>query len=564
MTGRCEPERIEVSRVTANLFSTLGVTAEVGRTLTPGEGQPGREAVVLLSHGLWERRFGAQRDIIGETLTLDGVGHTVVGVMPADFWFPSNEVEVWVPASFDASNVNTYWGFWTLHVVGRLLPGVSVELARTEVDALMSEVRAAFPWKMPDDWGRDATIVPLQESLVGDVRPMLFILLGAVAFVLLIACVNVVNLLLVRTAERRREMVVRTALGAHRGRLVRQYFAESTLFALLAGGVGVVFAFSGVRSLVSVLPAMVPRTGEIGLDPSVLGFAIALAALVAPLIGLVPAFRASRTEAGEMLREGGRFGAGRKDQRASAVLVVIEIALAVVLVAGAGLLTRSFARMMSVDPGFTTERLIAATVAPPEFRYTDDPARRVFFGELLSRVEESPGIRAAAVSRGLPFAGGTFGGVFLIEGRADPATTGDWPLTDAHMVVSPTYFRVMTVALLEGRGFTEADRADGPGVAIVSRGLAEQYWPDENVIGKRMKLLGDESWRTIVGVAEDVAWQSLTAERGTGLYVPLCQGPTGPMRVVVRTTSDPHAFAANLRALVTSIDDDTPVSDVRT
>ncbi|HEX7049880.1 MAG TPA: ABC transporter permease [Longimicrobiales bacterium] len=563
LTGRGEPVRLEGAVVSAGLFSVLGAKPLLGRTFLPGEDEAGREPVVVLSHGLWQQRFGADPGIIGEEVRLDGIARTVVGVMPPGFRFPSASTQLWVPASIRAADPIDLWGMSVGTTIARLRPGVTLEEARTEVRTLEPRMRELFPWDMPEDYGRNATVVPLRDRIVGDVRPMLLVLLGAVGFVLLIACANVANLLLARATTRRRELAVRVALGAGRRRLMRQLLTESVMLAALGGIVGLFLAFWGVELLVAGLPADTPRLAGIGIDGRVLGFTAALTFATGLVFGVLPALRASRSEPHDALKEGGRTATGART-RLSAALVVTEIALAVVLVTGAGLLIRSFWRLLRVDPGFRVENVVAATVAPPTFRYADGAARRAFYQELLGRLEALPGVTGAGITDRLPFGGRNYGSVFVIEGRPDPATQGgDWPLADIAATISADYLRTMGIRVLRGRGFTPADRADAPGVVLINQALARRYWPDEDPIGRRIRGPGSVPWLTIVGIVDDVAYNRLADTDLPAFYMPLLQHGPEVVSVVVRSTADPATLAANLRAVVASIDEDTPVSDVR-
>ncbi|HSF39238.1 MAG TPA: ABC transporter permease [Thermoanaerobaculia bacterium] len=567
LTGRGEPERLVGVEATPDLFSTLGVGAVVGRPLEEGEEGTGRDRVVVLSYRLWQRRFGADPGVVGSLVTVDGVDRTVVGVMPRGFNFPARETDVWIPSVLAPDDIVRHWGYIWLRPVGRLRPGATVGQARAELAALVPEVRSAFPWHMPADWAVSTDAVPLRDALVGNVRPMLLVLLGSVGLVLLVACVNVGNLMLTRAALRQKEVAVRAALGAGRGRLVRQLLTESLLLALLGGGAGLLLAALGIPVLSSVLPADMPRLDEVRIDARVLGFTLALAGLTGLGFGLAPALRVFRPDVHRELREGEGAGTNRRRLRLVSGLVAAEVALAVILVIGAVLLVQSLWRLLQVDPGFREEQIVAATVAPPELRYADDVRRRLFYQELARRLEALPGVSTVALGSGVPFGGGGYGSVFLIEGRPEPGTAGaaDWPYADSRVMVSPEYFKALEIPLLQGRGFTGSDDASAPKVVLVSRELAETYWKDEPVIGRRIRFPGPgEPWWTVVGVVGDVKWSRLDAEKGSGLYLPLLQGPTGPMRVVVRSAAEPNRVAAGLRDVVADLDPDTPLSDVRT
>lgn len=564
LTGHGEPTRIKGTIATAEFFSLLGAKPTLGRIFRPGEDRTGQDRLVVLSYGLWQQRFGSDPHIIGQQIQLDGIDRTVVGVMPPDFRFPSAYTRLWVPASIDPANRIGLWSWGFGNVIARLRPGVTVAQAAAEVRTLAPQMQELFPWNMPADWGNGVTVVPLQERMVGNIRPTLLILFGAVGLVLLIACANVANLLLARTTARQKEIALRTALGAGRWRIVRQILTESVLLALIGGVVGVLLALWSVHLLTLLLPLDTPRLGEIGIDARVMCFAIFLTALTGLLFGLLPSLRAAGSSMQRVLKEGGRSGLSSSRHRLSGTLVGAQMALAVVLLTGAGLLTQSFWKLVQIYPGFRADNVVTATVAPPTFRYGDDGSRRVFYHELLQHLQTRPDVRGVAVTNHLPFAssGGT---VFKIEGRPDPATRGgDWPIAAYSGVISEGYLRTMGIRLLRGRGFTNADRADARRVVLVSESLAREYWPGEDPIGQRISGPARDEWETIVGVVADVKFDSLTADNPTALYRPLDQGNVGVMSVVARTTADPELFVENLRKIVASIDPDTPVDDIRT
>jgi putative ABC transport system permease protein len=565
LTGSGEPVQLKGAAVSSNFFAVLGAQASIGRMFLPSEGEAGHAAVVLLSEGLWRSRFGGDRTIVGQQISLDGVSRTIVGVMPPDVRFPTVATQLWIPLAPDPANRVALWST-SATLVGRLHPGVTISRASTEVATLTPQMLALFPWSMPERFGRATDVEPLQQRIVGDVAPMLFILLGAVAFVLLIACVNVANLLLVRTGARQREIAIRTVLGAQRGRLVRQMLTESMLLALLGGAVGLMLAFLGVRLLRMLLPADTPRLAEIAIDGRVLVVTLVVALVTGVIFGLLPALRAGRTDPQSALREGGRgTSAGPGRRRLSRVLVASEVALAVVLVTGAGLLLRSFQHLLRINPGFRTESVVSASVALPRFRLADDVSKRTFTEELLQRVDALPGVRAAALTTRLPFGGRNYSSVFIIEGRPDPATTGDWPLADVATTVSVDYLSTMGIPLLRGRAFSASDREGAPPVVLISENLARKYWPDEDAVGKRIKGPGNGGWWTVVGIVGDVKHDQLSESSRTAFYRPIGQAPMdNAVSVVIRTTADPRSVATSLRGVVSSIDADIPVSEIRT
>jgi putative ABC transport system permease protein len=563
LTGDGEPVRLQSAAVTAGLFATLGAPPLLGRTFVPEEEWAGRHHVVVLSHALWRQRYGADPGVVGRAIQLDGRQHQVVGVMPSGFAFPSQDVQLWVPFGIDRSDPLDLWSRTAGSFIGRLRPGVTVEQAGAEIGTVAPQLRELFPWQMPQDFWADATVVPLQDQLVGDARPTLFVLLGAVGLVLLIACANVANLLLARAATRRKEMAIRAAVGAGSGRIARQVLTESLLLASVAGGAGLLLAFWGVELLRAGLPPDTPRLQEIAINGRVLGVTLLLTLGTGLLFGTLPALHTSRVRAFGALKEGGRAGRSALQRRLSGLLVAGEVALAVMLVIGATLLIRSFWELRQVDLGFRAEELVTATVAPPGFRYPDPAARRAFHQDLLERLAAIPGVRGVAATDRLPFGTQGWGSVFIIEGRPDPATEGgDWPWADIAGAVSEGYFAEMGIPILEGRPFGPTDREDAPRVAIVNQGLAREYWPDESPVGRRVRGPGDD-WITIVGIAADTRVRAVAGETDTALYRPLAQSDPAVLSIVLRTSLAPAAMVATLREAVHRLDRDTPVEDIR-
>ncbi|MEM9293844.1 MAG: ABC transporter permease [Acidobacteriota bacterium] len=563
LTGERGPARLQVSTVTPNLFSMLGVPAAAGRTFSAEEEQPGRGRVVVLSHDAHQRLFAGNAGTVGRSIKLDGVDHEVVGVMPQGFAFPSSKIDLWRPAIMDSSNFQLHWGgAGSLNAVGQLKDGVTANRAQQDLRRLMPAVRDGFPWPMSDDYGANATVVPLRDSLVGDSKSYLLLLWGAVGLVLLIACVNIANLLLVRAQGRQRELAVRAATGAPRSRLMRQLMTESVLLGLLGGLGGLVLAWAALQAM--QLPGGLARANEVTLDGRVLAVALLLALVTSLLFGLLPALRASRVNLQSVLKEGGgSAGPGRKQKRLVASLVVSEIALTVVLAVAAGSLVRSFWMQTQVDPGFDSEQRVTAAVAPPEFRYTSDDQRRSVYGQFTDELRSLPGVESVGWTDRLPFTDVSYSSVFLIEGRPQP-TGNDWPLADASSVIDEGYLQALGIPLKAGRTFQGSDRADAPGVAVVSESLAQRYWPSEEAVGKRIRLPSQEAWLTIVGVVGDIRENSLVEAPKSALYLPMAQQAVGPMTVVVKTAAEPEAALSALRQRIQAVDSDTPVSDLAT
>ena len=578
LTGTGTPERIGAGYFTANATALLGVAPALGRGFTAEEDLPGGPPVVLLSDGLWRRRFGADPEVIGRVLILDDTPTTVIGVMPPEFQLPTHYAgapkELWAPMRFDPAIDRGVRGWHFFEVVGRLRDGVALDAASAETSTLMRGMLATYPTEYTSDFDGSATAV--SQAVVGDVRPALLVLLGAVALLLLIACANVAGLLLARSEVRQREIALRTALGAGRSRLVRQLLTESVLLALAGGLVGLLLAAWGVRGLVLAAPSSVPRLDSIDIDPRVLGYTAGVTLLTGILFGLAPALHAVRGDLTGALTDGGRAGTtGRGRQRIRQALVAGQVAVALVLVTGAGLLVQSFLRLRQVDPGFVPERLLTARVELSPVRYQANDVRRRFYENLLERLRSIPGVRSAAAARALPMTGRLEIGdwSFILEGQASsPPLPGDWHPAD-WQVVSPGYFETMGIPVLQGRDFGATDRLGAPGAVIVNRTLARQVWPDGDALGRRVLLGGgdaDSVWRTVVGIVGDVRHRGLTASPRPEMFLPYAQFPAGTanapssMHVVLRTAGEPSALATALGAAVAALDPDVPLSGVQT
>jgi putative ABC transport system permease protein len=578
LTGTGAPERIRAGYFTANTPAVLGVAPAVGRGFTAEEDLPGGPPVVLLGDGLWRRRFGADPTVIGRVLMLDDTPTTVVGVMPPDFQLPTHYAggpkELWAPMQLDPAINRGVRGWHFLEVIGRLRDGVAVDAASAETSTLMRGMLATYPMEYTSEFDGSATAV--SQSVVGDVRPALLVLLGAVALLLLIACANVAGLLLARSEARQREIALRTALGAGRSRLVRQLLTESLLLAAAGGLVGLLLAVWGVRGLVLAAPPSVPRLDAVGIDLRVLGYTLGVTLLTGILFGLAPALHAVRGDLTGALTDGGRAGTtGRGRQRVRQALVTGQVAVALVLVTGAGLLVQSFLRLRQVDPGFVPEHLLTARVELSPVRYDSNDVRRRFYEGLLERLRSIPGVRSAATARALPMTGKLEIGdwSFVLEGQAaSPPLPSDWHPAD-WQVVSPGYFETMGIPLLKGREFAAIDRLGAPGAMIVNRTLARQVWPDGDALGRRVLLGGgaaDSVWRTVVGIVGDVRHRGLTASPRPEMFLPYAQFPAGTgnapssMYVVLRAAGDPSALATALGAAVGALDPDVPLSGVQT
>lgn len=553
LTGQTEPERITGAAVTSNFFRALGVQPLRGRTFTPEEAQGGQAQEVLISEGLWQRRFGAATNIIGQSLLLDGQPHTIIGVLANDARMPDT-AEVWKPLTFEGENMQVR-RFHFLRCFGRLKPGVTIAQAQADLDAIAVALEKQYPdsnttWRL--------RMVPLREELLGDVSTGLYVLLGAVALVLLIACVNVANLLLARAAARQKELAIRRALGAGRWRLLRQLLTECLLLAMVGGALGLALAVWGTQLLVTLAPTTIPRASAIGVNGQVLGFTLLLSVLTGLTFGLLPAWQASRTDSNERLKAGGK-GAGAGPQHTRSILVVAEIALALVLLMGAGLLLQSLRRLQNVDLGFDPRGVLTMQLFLPEAKYHELGKTTQFFTQLLQRVQALPGVQAAGTTTRLPLQGGgdTY---FKIEGRpfADPKQL----VTAVNPDVSPDYFRAQGIALREGRAFTPQEVTSVPHVVIINEALAQAYFPNESPLGQRL-IIDDGQPLTceIIGVAGNVKQYSLMGRATPTMYLPRVE--TGFAHLVIRTTGDPLRLAASVRAAVQAIDPDQPVANVR-
>jgi predicted permease len=563
LTGVGEPERIDGQRVSANLFPLLGVEPSLGRAFLPEEDKPGSPRVVILSHGLWQRRFGADPKVIGQPLNLNGESYTVVGVMPSHFQFPSPEENLWVPIAFTSEEAASR-GRHYLKVLARLKPNVTLEQAQAEMKAIAARLEQQYP---EQNTQLGAVVTPLHEYVAGDIRPALLILMGAVGFVLLVACANVANLLLARASVRQKEIAVRIALGASRWRLIRQFLTESVLLAVLGGGVGLLLSIWGVNLLKTFIPENISQAKAITIDAKVLAFTFLVSLLTGLIFGLFPATQASNFNINETLKEGGRdSAAGSRGNRIRGVLVVAEVAVSLILLIGAGLLINSFLRLRNVDPGFRTNNLLTMGVVLPETKYPDHARRSAFYTEMIRRVEALPGVQSAAVTNWIPLVrqGDSVGVTF--EGRPAPEP-GKMPIAVTR-VVSPHYFNTMGIQLLQGRQFTDQDKVDSPNVVVISETMARRYWPGENPLGKRLTPGRPESpddWCEVIGVVKDVRQFELDADPKPQMYLTYAQADFfAPRHLVVSTNVEPLGLAATVRRTVWEIDKDQPVSNIRT
>ncbi|HEY7113523.1 MAG TPA: ABC transporter permease [Thermoanaerobaculia bacterium] len=558
LTGSGPPEPIRAGFVSADFFTVLGVRPLAGRLFAPGDDEPGRY-VAVLSEELWKRRFGGDPAAVGRTFIADAHAYTIVGVLPAGRGYPA-AARVWLPLAFTAKE-KAIRGIHDFDVLARVRRGVSVEAARAQMNAISARLAARYP---EDDKGWGAAVIPLHEDLVGDVRTALLVLLGAVAFVLLIACANVANLVLAKTLGRRKEIAVRTALGASRGRIVRKLFAETGLLALCGGAAGLGVAGVGSKLITSFLGSRLPRVHEIRLDASVLLFTLAVSLLTGALAGALPAWRLTRANPNDALKEGGRAGSDAGSPVLRGALVTIEVALALMLMFGAGLLVRSLGRLRGVDPGFDPRNVLRAQLSIPQQKYPASDSQRRFYEQALGRVRALPGVKAAGAISTLPLTDGGSTQPIAVEGRP-AASMSDQPEV-AVRVMTPGTLAALGIPVRRGRDFTDADTERSPGVILVTESMAKKFWPGEDAVGKRLTLTFYPGVsREVVGVIGDVKLRGL-AHRDpiAALFVPHGQIPLPDMELVARTTQDPRLLGPSVDAAVHALDPDLAVVDVGT
>ena len=566
LTGVGQPERLVGSKTTAEFFRVYGVAPLLGRTFAAGEDHAGREKVVVLSHGFWQRRFGGDPAIVGRKILLDGEPYDVIGVMPASFYsFFGRNTDLWAPVVFqpeqfgDDRRTNEF-----LVALGRLKPGIGAAQAARDVAVFADGLKRDFPDAYPAQW----TIIAasMDEMSTRRIRTALLVLVGAVGFVLLIACANIANLLLARAASRTREVAVRAAVGATRLDLVRQLLAESVLLSVVGAGVGLAIAYGAVQALVATVPVDLLRVEAIRIDGTVLVFTLVVALLTGLLFGIAPAIHASHTDLHDALKDGARTVGEGRGQWLRRGLVVAEIALALTLLVGAGLLIRSFAHLQGVAPGFDPSNVMTASVSLPRAKYQTPESRAAFFETLRERLAQLPGVEGVGATSNIPFGGNWSTGSFNVEGYQPPeGQPGPW---GDQRLVTPGYHEAMRIRLLKGRLLAPSDRAGAPRVAVVDTELARRYWPDTDPIGKRITFddltAADVDWITVVGVVEHTAHEGLDAERRVQLYGSVLQQPIPQMTFAIRSAGDPTELVSAVRQAVLDIDPDQPIAQVRT
>ncbi len=555
-----EPERIKALYVAGNIFSTLGANAMIGRTLREEETWQGKHTVAILSYGLWQRRFGADPKIVGRKIMFDGREREIVGVMPPDFYFPSKEVELWIPFGWNYAQLAQVRRPHFLRAVGRLKPGVTLAQARAEMTAIASRLEQQYP---DTNTQMGVGIGTLKEWIVSDVQLPLTVFMVAVAFVLLIACANVVNLLLSRSAARAREVAVRSALGAGRARIVRQLLTENLLLALTGGAIGLLLAVWLKDLLVAFSPDDIPRLDEIKLDWRVLSFTVGITLLTTLLTGLAPALSLSTPNLTSALKEGGQKSGAGQGGHTRGALVVAEVALALVLVVGAGLMVRSFGALQQVDPGFDPNNILSLSVSLPGSKYPEGAQARAFFEQAEQRIRRLPGVIAVGSTTVPALRGSNWTSDATIEGRPPE----NYPREVRHKVITPDYFRAMGVTLLRGRFFNESDNDKSQPVIIVNATLARRHFPGEDPIGKRIKFSKpqvQDEWQTIIGVVNDEKQDGLGAKVEHETYQPLLQNAQDEMTLIVRAAIDPQSLVGAIREEIRALDRSLPLYDIKT
>jgi putative ABC transport system permease protein len=562
LTGVDPPERIQGFLVTANFLEAIGIKPIMGRNFSADENQPGKDAVAVITYSLWQRRFGGDPHILNKTITVNSITRTVIGVMPERFNFPKG-AEVYAPLSITPEMARTR-GNHSYYVIGRLKPGVTRESAQAELDTITARLEKQYP-ESNTGWG--ANVYPIVKDTVRVYDTVLWVLMGAVGFVLLIACANVANLMLARASGRQKEIALRAALGASRWRIVRQLLTESLIVALMGGALGVLVALWGIDALRVANPGdaarFAPGWYQLGINPSVLAFTLGLSLFSGIVFGLAPAWQVSKPDLNDALKEGGRqTTAGSHWLRSS--LVVVEVALSLMLLVGAGLLARSFLVLLKTDAGFNPDSVLTMNLILPSAKYKDETQRNNFYHDLIQRVQAVPGVESAAVVNYLPLGGSNSSEDYLVEGAPEPSPGQE--NDGRYRVCTPGYFQMMGISILRGRGFTDEDRPGAQPVVIVNETLARKHWPSGDAVGKRIRFSGPlekNPWMEIVGIVRDVKHE-LNLPVTPEYYLPHAQDSWNAMVLVARTKIDPAAVAAPIRQQVWAIDKDQPVFDVLT
>jgi putative ABC transport system permease protein len=572
LTGTDRPEQLGGAQVSASFFKLLGIEPAAGRTFTEEEDQPDRNRVVVISHSLWQSRWAGDPNIIGKTLMLNDASYTVIAVMPKGFNYPKAtdlpayfqlppQTELWTPIALTSRQISSR-GNHNYGVLARLKPGIAIERAQSEMTSVAQNIEQQYPQLA--GWG--VKVVSLEEQSIGDIRLILWVLLGAVGFVLLIACANVANLLLARASSRQKEIAIRTALGASRLQIIRQLLTESIMLALVGGGFGILMAIWGIDALLALSPGNLPRMDEVRVDGAVAGFTFAVSLLTGMIFGLAPAAQVSKANLNEFLKEGARGStSGSRANRVRNLLVIAEVALSLVLLIGAGLMIRSFTQLMNVSPGFNPQNVLTMQIFLPQSKYSRGADQAAFFKQVINRVEALPGVESAGAITHLPLSGMEESGNFSIESH--PSESFDVGTIADMRAISPNYFRSMGIPILRGRDFSETDGEQSVPVAIISESMAMRYFPGEDPLGQRIKrgsATAEFPWATIVGIAADVKHSALEKQSRPHMYFSYPQSPFGYMALVVRTSASPESLSAAAQNAVWAVDKDQPVVNVKT
>ncbi len=574
LTGQGEAVRLTGNAVSANFFSVLGVGAELGRTFREGENRPGQDSLVVLSHALWLSKFGGDPGIVGSMIALGGIGRRVVGIMAPGFAFPDSTAQFWIPLRLDPRDMESYWNVNFMPMIARLKPGATLQEAKSEIRSMTTRVRLLFPYPMGHDYNADATVIPLQASLVQGVRSRLIILQCAIGLVLLIACVNVASLLLARATTRQKEMALRAALGAAPGRIVRQLLTESVALALAGGALGVALAFGAFSVLKFLLPANTANWTDVHMGWQMLVFISALSIVTGLAFGLAPAVSAKKIDLAGTMKTGGQRTAVGGGVRLRSALIAGEVALAVVLAVSAGLLIKSLWLLTNVNPGFRPQHILTLRVSPNQSLCQQRAACIALYDQLIERTEEVAGVTGVAAANAIPLE--------MLQTAYAPVNLEDHPLNPKQNVspllgafaITPGYFRVLQIPVVAGRAFSDADNEKSAPVVIVSASTARRYWPGQNPIGKHLRPVWDTAWKTVVGVAADVRQYDMTGRAPNYLdgvfYMPYPQSTNSQqqlpvsMTLIVRTVADPAEIAGRVRELVQELNPNVPVSEIRT
>ena len=560
LTGAGDPQQLKAQNITANLFSVVGVKPILGRSFTEDEEKPNGPSVAILSNSLWLRRFGGDASIVGKSITIDGKSTTVVGILPAGFNLVP-ETDIWLPLGLPLDERMRLSLF--LDGIARLKDDVSLGQAKAGMSTIADGLAKQYP-RTNTNW--TVTVTPLMDDVVGQVRTKLFVLLGAVGFVLLIACANVANLLLAKASARQKEISIRMAVGASRSRIIRQLLTESVILSVCGGLLGLLLASWGISSLVS-LSKNLPRVSEIGIDFRVLGFTFGISLLTGLVFGLVPAIQSSKVDLNEALKDGSKGSSGAAHNRLRNILVISEIALALMLLFGAGLLIRSFRQLVNVDPGFNEEHILTFDMTLPQTKYATPDQASMFFQQTLANLRRIPGVESVAANTTIPLGGGFQVSLFYIEGR--PARGPEDYTATSVDTISPDYLKTMGIKLLRGRDITEQDRKEVEHVVLISESMAKKFFPNEDPLGKHLKMGGgpqsQNPWMTVVGVINDVKQFGLESKKGEStMYIPYLQAPDNYSAFLMRARGKPESLVSAVRSVVQAIDKDQPIANVKT